>query len=120
MALVDTGAEYSCMSVELGERLGVDLSRCDPMTTHVGIGEPIQEALWWNDSPEGGDRESPMVRVMGHEIPIAPILRETMDIVALGRHDFLASFKFSCDERERRFILELYDEPLTEWLRTQS
>ncbi len=116
LALIDTGAEYSCMPLELGRQLGVDESLCVPLMTNVGIGqEPVQESLWWNESPAGASRESPVVHVMGHEVPIAPMLRESMDIVALGRHDFLAAFKFCCDERARSFSLELYDEPVTAW-----
>jgi hypothetical protein len=105
------------MPLAFGVELGVDLSRCKRIPIHSGVGDPLQEDLWWNDSPEGGARLDPAVRAMGEVAPIAPLLNETMDIIALGRRDFLAAFKLCCDQRNSTFTLEPYDEPVVDWLR---
>lgn len=115
-ALVDSGTEWTQMPLELGMRLGVDLSLCHSVMSQTG-GGLTKGDRWWNRTPEGLVREEPAVRVMGHEAPIAPILSAHISIVALGREDFLSSFKFSIDQRERSFMLELYDESVGDWQR---
>lgn len=119
LALIDTGGEFTAMSLALGRQLGVDESRCELVTAEWGIGDRSDQAKWWNDSPEGGAREEPALRVMGQEVPIAPLLREDMDIVVLGRRDFLGSFKFGCDQRVETFTLEAYEEPIEDWMARQ-
>jgi hypothetical protein len=119
LALLDTGAEWSKMPLELGRRMGVDLDRCHLTQSQTGGGIASGE-YFWNDSPEGCEREEPVVRLMGREVPIAPILSEHIDVVVLGRNDFLASFKLCVDQRAHSFTLEPYDEPLADWFSRSS
>jgi hypothetical protein len=116
LALVDSGAEWTKLPLSVGVELGVDLSLCKPTESQTGAGVSDQE-FWWNDSPPGLVREEPGVRINDREVPIAPILAEKMPIVVLGREDFLASFKFTLDQRVERFTLEPYEEPVFEWMR---
>jgi hypothetical protein len=118
LALVDSGTEWTMMSVELGRKLGVQLAWCQTTASQTA-GGLVEGDLWWNDTPAGQAREEPVVRVMGHEVPIAPLLKKDLPIVALGR-DFLATFKFCLDERESVFTLETYDEPLADWMRRRG
>ncbi len=118
LALVDSGAEWTMMSVELGQRLGVELAWC-VATRSQTAGGVAEGDLWWGDTPTGQPRDEPMVRVMGYEAPIAPLLKRGVPIVALGR-DFLATFKFCLDERESTFTLEAYDEPLADWMQRRD
>lgn len=61
------------------------------------------------------DRDDVAVRVMGHEVALAPILSPAIAVVTLGREDFLTSFKFSMDQRDQTFTLEPYDEEFEAW-----
>jgi hypothetical protein len=59
------------------------------------------------------------VRVGGIDVSLAPLLKPRLEIVALGRCDFLAAFKLAVDEREQTFSLKPYVEPADEWLSRQ-
>ena len=115
LALVDTGAEWSVMPLDVGKRLGVDLSLCKQTEGQAGAGAATQ--WWWGQSPDGLARVRPMIRTAGWEVPIAPMLTERIDVVVLGRRDFLSSFRFAIDERAQTFSLDPYDEPVDDWLK---
>jgi hypothetical protein len=115
VALVDTGAEWSILptwlAVELGAELDSEFCRAT-QTQHAG---GLSGAHWWNGAPDGSTRDELLVRFGEFEVPLAPVLKPDITIVAFGRNDFLESFRFSVDQRAQTFCLELYAESLSEW-----
>ena len=116
LALIDPGTDWTMMPLSLAQELGVDLSYCREIPRQ-GQGWLVNGGWHWSDSPEGQANDQPVVRVMGHEVPLAPMVADTVPIVALGREDFLTSFKFCLDQRDKSFSLEPYDEPVEQWLK---
>jgi hypothetical protein len=113
LALVDTGAEWSGLPWDLALRLGADPSMFHQQQHGTGAGKV--PGHWWHSSPEGSLRDEPVVRVMGHEVKIAPTVSRRLDIVVLGRIDFLSYFRLTVDQRARDFTLEAYPEPFEAW-----
>lgn len=96
-ALVDTGAEWSGISLTLARRLGA--SELPAIEGQGADGVHPQE--WWEDGLS--------VEVMGFRIPLSPTVGEKMSIVVLGRNDFLRHFRFVVEQAEQAFTLEATD-----------
>jgi hypothetical protein len=103
------------MPLELGIRLGADLSLCLPTTSQTGGGVAEGE-FWWSNSPDGCAPPEPRVRLLGLDVPVAPILSRHIEVVVLGRRDFLTSFRLAVDQRAQTFTLTPYDEPTDQWV----
>jgi hypothetical protein len=121
LALVDTGAEWSMLPTALGVELGAEPGGefCPPIQTQHAGG--LSDAFWWNGtSQENAAGDELRVRFGAFEVPLAPTLKPHIDVVVLGRIDFLSSFRFSVDQRSETFTLEPYEEPLSAWLARTS
>lgn len=116
-ALIDTGAEWSMLSVAVAVQLGADIADPDrcflTSSQHAG---GVDEAWWWSGSAQPHARPCLQARVAGLDVSLAPLLKQDLSIVALGRRDFLAAFRFSIDERAETFTLEPYNEPADQWM----
>jgi hypothetical protein len=107
------------LPIGLGAKLGAVLTdpECCMPTKSQHAGGVADDDLWWRASPPGSARTCLVVRAAGLEVSLAPILKPKLEVVALGRRDFLAAFKFAVDERSETFRLEPYEEPANDWLR---
>lgn len=98
-AVVDTGADHSCIPIELMAPLGVTLGACameDAKTD--GAVTPLPRYVAGMET-----------RVLSSwRLTLRPHFIPDWRFVLLGREDFGAAFKWTLDERARKLTLEAY------------
>lgn len=97
IALVDSGADWSVIPLELAPRLGVDLGECRHVPGHSAGGRT--EFYEWEGKLTA--------ELMERQIPLH-VMFGAVPIVLLGREDFFANFQVSFDQRGKRFTLVPY------------
>ena len=104
LALVDTGADYTTLSDEWAELLGIDIEKdCQPM--EVSIVDKRTSIRYCYT-------EGLTIEVVGEKLflPTVMFCREP-PIAVLGRRDFFYRYLVLIDHRQKRFFLERMADP---------
>lgn len=104
LALVDTGADYTTLSDEWAELLGIDLEKdCTPMEVSI-VDERTSTRYCYTGGLE--------IELVGEKLFLPTVMFcKGLPIAVLGRRDFFYRYLVLIDHRQKRFFLERMADP---------